>query len=157
TPLGYGNRNALGVQVSGGTDAVRYFLSTGRDNEIGVFQLPKFEYTRYDTTGVSPHDWSVRPNARLMNSFRGNVAATISSNLDATVNFGYTSVSQRTSNESNATVGIGSQAFGGPGYENNGFVGTPAPATPLHGYRAWTPGYSWEELLAQNVNRTIMS
>jgi TonB-linked SusC/RagA family outer membrane protein len=155
TPLGYGNRNAVGVQVSGGTDAVRYFLSTGRDNEIGVFQLPKFEYTRYDTTGVSPHDWTVRPNARLLNSFRGNVSATISPQLDATVNFGYTTIDQRTSNESNATVGIGSQAFGGPGYEQNGLLSI--VGTPLHGYRAWTPGYTWEERLAQNVNRTIIS
>jgi outer membrane receptor protein involved in Fe transport len=29
--------------------------------------------------------------------------------------------------------------------------------TPLHGYRAWTPAYTWEEKLAQNVNRTILS
>ncbi len=157
TPLGYGNRNALGVQVSGGTDAVRYFLSTGRDNEIGVFQLPQFEQTRYDTTNFTPNYWTVRPNARLLNSFRGNISAAISPTLDASVNFGYTTIAQRTSNESNNTVGIGSQAFGGPGYENNGFVGTPAPATPLHGYRAWTPGYTWEELLGQSVNRTIMS
>lgn len=155
TPLGYGNRNAGGLQVSGGTDAVRYFLSAGRDNEIGVFQLPKFEYTRYDTTGVTPHDWTVRPNARLMNSFRGNVSAAISPTMDAAVNFGYSSIAQRTSNESNNTVGIGSQAFGGPGYENNGLVGI--VGTPLHGYRAWTPGYTWEELLAQDVNRSIIS
>ncbi len=42
TPLGYGYRNAEGVQVSGGTDAVRYFLSGGRDDETGVFQLDPY-------------------------------------------------------------------------------------------------------------------
>ena len=155
TPLGYGNRNALGVQVSGGTDAIRYFMSAGRDNEIGVFQLPPFEYTRYDTTGVTPHDWTVRPNARLLNSFRGNLSATISPTMDASLNFGYMTIAQRTSNESNNTVGVGSQAFGGPGYEQNGLLSI--VGTPLHGYRAWTPGYTWEELLGQNVNRTILS
>ena len=39
-----------------------------------------------------------------------------------TVNFGYSTVDALTSNESNNTVGIGSQAFGGPGYRNNGLV-----------------------------------
>src|SRR5438067_3474102 len=43
TPLGIGNRNAFGTQVSGGTEAIRYFMSAGRDNELGVFTLPKFE------------------------------------------------------------------------------------------------------------------
>jgi TonB-linked SusC/RagA family outer membrane protein len=155
TPIGYGNRNAQGVQVSAGTDAVRYFVAAGRDNEVGVFQLPAFEQRRYDSSGITAHDWTTRPNTRLMNSFRGNLSAQVNPALDVAVNFGYTTVDQRTSNESNNTVGIGSQAFGGPGYKNNGTVAQ--TGTPLNGYRAWTPAYTWEEKLAQNVNRTIMS
>ena len=54
-----------------------------------------------------------------------------------------------------ATAGIGSQAFGGQGYKENGFVST--TGTPLTGYRAWTPGYTWQEKTAQNVNRFIGS
>src|SRR5207244_1113680 len=42
TPLGYGNRNAAGLQVSGGNDAVRYFMSGGRDDETGVFKLDNY-------------------------------------------------------------------------------------------------------------------
>ena len=155
TPLGLGNRYGLGAQVAGGTESIRYFLSAGRDNEIGVFKLPPFERQRYDSVGITPHDWALRPNARLMNSFRANVGAQITPQLDAQVSFGYTTIDQRTSNESNNTVGIGSQAFGGPGYVNNGLVAQ--VNTPLHGYRAWTPAYAWEELLQQNVNRTILS
>jgi TonB-linked SusC/RagA family outer membrane protein len=155
TPLGLGNRYGLGMQVSGGTEAIRYFLSAGRDNEIGVFDLPQFERRRYDSIGVTPHDWTLRPNARLMNNFRANVGAQITPQLDALVNFGYVTVDQRTSNESNNTVGIGSQAFGGPGYPDNGNVGQ--VNTPLHGYRAWTPAYAWEERLQQTVNRAILS
>ena len=155
TPLGLGNRYGVGMQVSGGNEAIRYFMSAGRDNEIGVFDLPAFERRRYDSVGVTPHDWALRPNARLVNSFRANVGAQITSQLDAMVNFGYVTVDQRTSNESNNTVGIGSQAFGGPGYKNNGTVAQ--VNTPLHGYRAWTPAYAWEERLSQNVNRAILS
>ena len=155
TPLGRGNRNALGAQVTGGTDAVRYFVSAGRDNEIGVFDLPAFEQARYDSLGIAAHAWTTRPNARLLNSFRGNISAQVSEKLDVGVNFGYNTISQRTSNESNNTVGIGSQAFGGPGYVNNGTINI--VGTPLHGYRAWTPAYTWEELLSQNVNRSLLS
>jgi len=155
TPLGLGYRNAQGVQVSAGTDAVRYFISAGRDAETGVFKLPEFEQNRYDSLGIAAHEWTTRPNQRLLNSFRGNINAQINEKLDAAVNFGYTTVDQRTSNESNNTVGIGSQAFGGPGYKNNGFVSS--VNTPLNGYRAWTPAYAWEERLQQNVNRVIMS
>jgi len=155
TPLGKGNRDAAGIQLSAGTDAVRYFVSAGRDNEIGVFDLPAFERQRYDSLGITAHDWTTRPNARLMNSFRGNISSQVNEKFDAQVNFGYTTITQRTSNESNNTVGIGSQAFGGPGYVNNGTVAI--VNTPLHGYRAWTPAYTWEELLQQNVNRSIIS
>ena len=38
---------------------------------------------------------------------------------------------------------------------NNGTIAI--VGTPLHGYRAWTPAYTWEELLSQNVNRSILS
>jgi TonB-linked SusC/RagA family outer membrane protein len=155
TPLGYGNRNSTGIQVSGGSEQNRYFISAGRDNEIGVFDLPAFERARYDSIGVTPHDWTLRPNARLMNSFRGNISSAINDKLDANVSFGYVTIDQRTSNESNNTVGIGSQAFGGPGYKNNGTVSI--VGTPLNGYRAWTPAYAWEEKLEQNVNRAILS
>ena len=155
TPLGYGNRNAQGVQISAGTDAIRYFVSAGRDNEVGTFKLPAFEMRRYDSLGITPHDWTVRPNERLLNSFRGNVNAAVNSQLDVAVNFGYSTVDLRTSNESNNTVGIGSQAFGGPGYKNNGLVSI--VGTPLNGYRAWTPAYTWEEKLQQNVNRAILA
>src|SRR6185312_2099525 len=97
TPLSYGNRNAVGLQLNGGTDAIRYFLSAGRDNEVGVFKLPEFEQAAFDSAGTSPHPWQVRPNSRLMNSFRANISADVSPTFDATVNFGYTTVDQLTS------------------------------------------------------------
>jgi TonB-linked SusC/RagA family outer membrane protein len=149
SPLGLGHRNSVGVQVQGGNPSVRYFLSAGRDNEVGTFTLPDFERARYDSLGITPHPWTMHPNARLLNSFRGNISAQINDKLDAGVQFGYSTIDLRTSNESNNTVGIGSQAFGGPGYLD--------PTSPLHGYRAWTPAPAWEEKLGQNVNRSLLS
>jgi len=155
TPLGLGNRNAEGVQVQGGTDAVRYFMSGSRDDEIGVFKLDRYERNRWDSLGVTIHPWQMRPNTRLLNSFRGNISAQVNPQFDASLNFGYSTVNALTSNESNNTVGIGSQAFGGPGYRNNGLVS--GLSDSLVGYRAGTPGLVWAEKLQQNVNRMILS
>src|SRR6185437_3924469 len=41
------------------------------------------------------------------------------------------------------------------GYANNGNVS--GLGTPLHGYRAWTPGYTFQELNEQRLNRFITS
>jgi TonB-linked SusC/RagA family outer membrane protein len=155
TPLGIGNRDAEGLQVSGGNDAVRYFMSAGRDNEVGPFRLDDYERHRFDSLGINIHPWQMHPNTRLLNSFRGNVAAQVNPQFDASLSFGYNTVDALTSNESNNTVGIGSQAFGGPGYRNNGLVA--GLADSLVGYRAGTPGLIWAEKLQQNINRVILA
>jgi TonB-linked SusC/RagA family outer membrane protein len=155
TPLGLGSRKAAGLQVSGGPENVRYFMSATRDDEIGVFKLDPYERHRFDSLGVTIHPWQERPNSRLLNSFRGNINAALSPKLDAALSFGYSTVEGLTSNESNNTVGIGSQAFGGPGYRGNGLVnGMP---DSLLGYRAGTPGLIWQEKLQQNTNRMILA
>lgn len=155
TPLGTGYRYAAGAQVSGGNEAIRYFLSGTRDDETGVFKLDEYERNRYDSLGITIHPWQERPNSRLLNGFRANLTAQVNPQLDALFNFAYNTVEALTSNESNNTVGIGSQAFGGPGYRNNGLIsGLP---DSLLGYRAGTPGQIWAEKLQQNVNRMIVS
>ena len=156
TPIDMGNRYQFGAQVSGGTEIVRYFVSAEREGETGVFKLPKFEQRRFDSLGISVADWTERPNVLARNSMRANLSAAASSKLDLSVFLNFINIDQRYSPESNATVGIGSQVFGGPGYRQNGVVGG-GLGTPLNGYRAWTPGYSWEEKIGQKLNRYIGS
>jgi TonB-linked SusC/RagA family outer membrane protein len=155
SPISTGNRNAYGLQVSGGPEAVRFFMSASRDDEVGVFKLDDYERRRFDSLGVTIHPWQERPNTRLLNSFRGNVNAQVTPSIDAGLSVGYSTVEGLTSNEANNTVGIGSQSFGGPGYRNNGLVG--GLPDSLVGYRAGTPGLIWQEKLQQNVNRIILA
>ncbi len=155
SPLHIGNRKAAGVQVSGGSEALRYYLSGSKDDEYGVLGIDNLEKQRLDSAGTLIHDWQENPNYKLLNSFRGDLTAQINPQLDATVSFGYSTVELRTGNESNNTVGIGSQAFGGPGYRNNGLVA--GLTDSLLGYRAGTPAEVFAEELQQNVNRTIVS
>jgi TonB-linked SusC/RagA family outer membrane protein len=157
SPLHIGSRDAAGLQLSAGTEALRYFVSAGRDDETGTLGIDKLELHRLDSAGTPVHDWQLHPNGRLLNTFRGNISAQVNPQLDANIAFGYSTVQLRTANESNNTVGIGSQSFGGPGYRNNGLQGVGGAADSLLGYRAGSPANVFAELLQQNVNRTIMS
>ncbi|HEY6219301.1 MAG TPA: TonB-dependent receptor plug domain-containing protein, partial [Gemmatimonadaceae bacterium] len=73
SPLGLGYRNGEGVQVSGGQESIRYFMSASRDDEVGVFKLDDYEKNRWDSLGVTIHPWQIHPNTRLLNGFRGNI------------------------------------------------------------------------------------
>jgi TonB-linked SusC/RagA family outer membrane protein len=156
TPIGLGSRSQYGLNVSGGTEVVRYFVSGEREDETGTMKLPRFERQRMIADAVPMRDDIERPNKRYKYSFRANINATVTPKLDIGVTSNFVHVNQRFSPESNATVGIGSQAFGGKGYKDNGVVGG-GLGTPLNGYRAWTPGYTWQELLEQRVNRALGS
>ena len=153
TPLGMGHRHQLGGSVSGGTSQVRYFLSGEREGETGVLELPPFERRRFAAERTPIREWTDRPNVLEKYSVRANLTAAITPELDAQVSAGYININQRYTLESNATAGLGSQAFGGPGYKENGTIS--GLGTPLSGYRAWTPGYTWQEKTSQLVNRFI--
>ncbi|MFN9795464.1 MAG: SusC/RagA family TonB-linked outer membrane protein [Gemmatimonas sp.] len=155
TPIKSSPRRQIGVQVSGGTEAVRYFVSAEDELEVGVLSLPEFERERFDSTGLRIYPWTSRPNQMGRRSLRSNVNATISPKFDLGMSTNFINVAQRYSLESNATAGLGSHVFGGPGTRDNGAV--TGLGTPLNGYRAWTPGYMWQERTAQEVNRFLWS
>ena len=155
TPISTGNRYQVGANLSAGTETIRYFVSAEREEETGVLELPGFEVERLKAEEAPIHDWTKRPNTLARNTIRVNLNGTVGQNLDLALSTGYINLNQRFTLESNATAGIGSQAFGGQGYKNNGTVS--GTGTPLMGYRAWTPGYTWQEKTGQKVNRLIGS
>ena len=160
TPVGTGYRDQFGVSAAGGTDLVRYFLSAEREEEGGHIVLPEFEKRRYAAQNITPRDYNLRPNTYQRYSTRGNFNATPAANFDVTFSTGLISSRTRFLPESNATVGLGSQIFGGPGFKTNGNISgfeAGVPTTPLTGYRAWTPGYTFQELLQQKMTRVITS
>ncbi|GAB1340990.1 SusC/RagA family TonB-linked outer membrane protein [Gemmatimonas sp.] len=155
SPVKSAPRRQLGVQVSGGTEAVRYFVSAEDELEVGVLSLPEFERERMDSSGLRIYPWTNRPNQMGRRSLRSNVNATVNPKFDLGMSTNFINVAQRYSLESNSTAGLGSHLFGGPGTRNNGTVS--GLGTPLNGYRGWTPGYMWQEKTAQEVNRFIWS
>jgi len=155
TPIGTGDRYQVGANLSSGNEVVRYLVSGEREEETGVLELPDFERRRLNAEKTPIREWTDRPNALARNTARVSVNGAVGSKLDLGLNIGYINLSQRYTLESNATAGIGSQVFGGQGYKDNGIVS--GTGTPLTGYRAWTPAYTWQEKTGQSVNRFIGS
>jgi TonB-linked SusC/RagA family outer membrane protein len=158
TPLGTGYRSKFGANVQGGSETLRYFVSGEREDEMSVLKLPTFERDRLNAAGTPIPDEVSRPNDQYKYSFRANLNASLSPKLDVAVTSNLLHVNTRFTQESNATAGIGSQIFGGAGYSTNGTVsGVGSPAPPLHGYRAWTPGFTFQEQNVERLNRIIAS
>ena len=156
TPIADGYRSKFGASANGGTEAVRYFVSAEREDETGTLKLPKFEERRLNDAGLPIPENVMRPNDQYKYSFRANLNASPTSKLDVGVTSNYLHSNTRYATESNATAGIGSQIYGGKGYITGGTIGG-GVGTDLAGYRAWTPGYTFEEENRQRINRVITS
>ncbi len=149
TPLGTGHRQQYGLQVSGGSDAVRYYVSGEWEDELGQTKMPQFaadSLTALRQISAVP-DNQLQPNALRRTSIRANVAANPTSRIDLEAATTFITSKLRIPPTDNNTTGLLSNALGGPGNENNG----------RHGYRAFTPNEMFSEALGQDVNRFIGS
>ncbi|MEP6733835.1 MAG: SusC/RagA family TonB-linked outer membrane protein [bacterium] len=154
TPLGTGQRQQYGLSASGGSDALSYFVSGDYEKELGVYTIPGFDRRRLDSTGVSIRQEWLRPNALEKQNFRINLTSPLNSKLDLQTSAGFIHLNQRLPQIDNNTTGLGSSAFGGPGYKTNG---NGSLGFPRNGYRAFTPGDIFQETVNQQINRFIGS
>ena len=149
TPLTTGHRQQYGLQLAGGTNAVRYFMSGEWEDELGVLRMPNFsvDSVRARRSGASPLSEQLNPNALRKSTFRVNLNANPTSRLDLAASTGFITSKQRLPQTDNNTTGLLSNAFGGPGNKNNG----------RFGYRAFTPDQFFSETVTQGINRFIGS
>lgn len=163
TPLGTGNRNQVGVNVSGGSDAIRYYVSSEWERELGVLQMPAiFEQRILATRGISEVSGEMmEPNHLRRVNLRANLSANMSDKLDVQVSSGFVTSSLRLPQIDNNAFGVGSNGFGGPGFRNflvdpDGTAG-PAPERNNFGFRAATPDEIFSVIHYQDVNRALSS
>jgi TonB-linked SusC/RagA family outer membrane protein len=154
TPLGTGQRQQYGLSLSGGADALSYFVSSAYEKELGVLTIPPFDRRRLDSTGVVTREEWLRPNALEKQNVRLNLTSIVSPQFDLQSSAGFIHLNQRLPQIDNNTTGLGSSAFGGPGYRNNG---NGSLGFPKNGYRLFTPGDVFQETVNQQVNRFIGS
>jgi TonB-linked SusC/RagA family outer membrane protein len=154
TFLSTGNRTQLGGQISGGTEAVRYFASGEFEGETGVMELPDFDRARLNAAGAKIPEYQDRPNELQRQTGRANLNMAPTQQLDIAVSTGYTHNRQRLPNLDNNLFSPIAQALFGSGYRTQTTTSTGAT---LNGYRNFTPADIFEESYQQAVDRVISS
>ena len=148
TPIGTGYRGETGVQVSGGSEQVQYFVSGAYQDELGVYRLPAVEYQRLTTAlaGTPPAYQVYRPNELRQVSIRSNVHAAPSATLDFQGNIGVVQSRGRLpQNDNNVTGFLPSGLFG------LGRANTPG----MWGF--FLPGDVFQILVQQDISRVTPS
>ena len=159
TPIKDGFRGQAGLQVQGGTEAVRYFVAGEFENEIGTFALPEFERRRFDSLNVPITDFMERPNTLRKSSFRTNLNSAITPTLDIGVTSNFIKLDQRIPQVDNNVNSFWYNGTTGPGFRNAGpgYSGVGSLGQNLYGWRQFTPGDIFQHKTTQNTQRFINS
>ena len=154
TPFGRGYRQQHGLQLRGGSEAVRFFLHGEWEDEDGVTQVPQFERRYLGARGFSLRPEQESPNRLTRVTTRANLNFTLPRNADIAVNAGYTSQDLRLPrSDDSGTPGIAANIYGGPGFKFN----TNAAGDTLYGWREFTPRTIYQAVTNQAVERLIGS
>lgn len=166
TPLVHGNRKEVGVNASGGTNIVRFFVSGDVQNEVGPFELPAFARATLDSAGTAVRDEWLHPEAFQSENFRTNLTAALNQKFDLNMNAGYSNTNQRLPQVDNNIYSVFYSAFNGPGF--NYKVAAPAASglayNPIGtlgenkaGYGVYSPAQIFQRLSESRVQRFIGS
>lgn len=164
TPLALGNRKEVGGNVSGGTEAVRFFVSGDVQNEVGPFEMPGFARASLDSLGTQIRDEWIHPEAFQSENFRANLSATPTAKLDLNVNAGWSNTNQRLPQVDNNIYSIYYSAFNGPGFNFKsdapgtlGYDPVGSLGEQLNGYGVYSPAQIFQFLTEQGTQRFIGS
>src|SRR5206468_4020010 len=138
-----------GVQVSGGSAGIRYYMSGEWEDEVGQTVMPTFAQDSLMALGqISevPNE-QLRPNGLRRVSIRANIGASPNSRLDLEGSTAFITSTLRVLPTDNNTTGLLSNALGGPGNVTNG----------RYGYRLFTPNGMFSASINQDINRFIGS
>lgn len=156
SPITTGHNNNYGVQVNGGTDAIRYFISGDLFDEIGTYRMPDFAQAFLrDSLQTPVRDEWVHPEALQRQNFRANLGAALSPKVDVSINTGFSKSDQRIPNVDNNVTGIGGTIFLTSGTDHctldYNCIGT--LGEPLNGYARFTPAQIFQQVTQTGIHR----
>ncbi|MGA9835825.1 MAG: carboxypeptidase regulatory-like domain-containing protein, partial [Gemmatimonadaceae bacterium] len=155
TPIQNGNRSQYGVQISGGTNQIRYFVSGSLENEIGPVKMPQFSIDRFNAQGTSILDTWLHPEAYQQENVRANLTAALSPTLDLSVNTGIAKTDQRLPQVDNNSFSFLYNAWQNPGFTHSGlgYNATGSLGENKMGYGFFTPGDIFQRLVQTGIQR----
>ena len=133
TIFGTGNRGKYDLSVSGGSTALRYYVSGGLSNETGAIQMPPVFRTLADTAHVGLPKSAFTSNREQQRSARATTAIELGPTTDFTATGSYLSTYQQTPDAGSLYYGaFVSHALRDPAHDYGyGLIGSPAPLSPL--------------------------
>jgi TonB-linked SusC/RagA family outer membrane protein len=159
TAIRLGNHGAGGMNVSGGSDQVRYFVSGDLQNEVGPIQMPNFARATLDTFGVALRDEWIHPEQFQSYSARVNLTAAMSPTVDFSGNAGFSNTNNRLPQVDNNTQSFIFSALNNPGFNHNGlgYNETGSLGEFKNGYGSFTPAQIFQRLRTNDTQRFIGS
>ena len=164
-----GRGSLFGAQVSGGSDAVRFFTNATLDNEFGPIQMPAADIRWYDdTVHVPVTNQMLHPRQQQKLNFRTNLSAQLSPTIDLTANAGFGKSSNIIEPDNALIIGllyVGQANYGWKGCPKGteltgcGMTGPDskqyydATGFPLHDSNGFAPGSIMQYVWTDNVQR----
>jgi TonB-linked SusC/RagA family outer membrane protein len=136
TPLHLGHHNGYGMNASGGSDQVRFFVSGDLAQELGPTFMPVFARNTLDSLGTPPRDEWINPEQYQQYSFRTNLSASFSPKFDFNANAGFSNFNQILPQTDNNIFSYIYSALNNPGFNHNSTVGNGLSYTELQGIDA---------------------
>ncbi|HSM07119.1 MAG TPA: SusC/RagA family TonB-linked outer membrane protein [Longimicrobiales bacterium] len=111
TPFKTGNRQQYGVNITGGTERLNYFVSGEWETELGVLGLPEFDDANLlETSGAEAYadlpESVFEPNSLDRLSLRANFGGQISETLSFSARTGYVASDLQLPNNDNNVLGL---------------------------------------------------
>jgi TonB-linked SusC/RagA family outer membrane protein len=144
---GTGYRGQTGLQVSGGSDQVQYFVSGEYEDELGHIRLPSAEYVRVAQERLAtelPYN-QYRPNDLTKVSMRSNIQAQLRRNVDVALKTGLVMSNGRLPQNDNNVTGVLPSGLFGKGYQGTRAFGS------MWGFQR--PGEVFGILTEQSITR----
>lgn len=170
-----GRGSLYGVNVSGGNDAVRFFVSGDLDNEFGPIQMAAPDINFYtNTLHIPVTNQMFHPRQQQKVNVRSNLSAALSPKLDITVNAGFAKSDNIIEPDNSLLIGLIYTGEAGYGYKGcpatPTLSGIPIPANsgnscgldkpyldptgfPQHDYNSFAPGSIMQYVTPNDVQR----
>jgi TonB-linked SusC/RagA family outer membrane protein len=159
TPIMTGDRQLHTVQVQGGSDVARYFLSGTVEGETGPIKMPYTDQRYLDSINVGLRPEWARPERLDRSSFRANMNAAVSPNLDVSVSSMFLRSEQRLPQVDNNVNSFYYNALTNPGFKHAGLgytgIGAAPQSHPLNGWAQFTPGDIFQRTAIEGVKRFV--
>src|SRR5215204_1017413 len=153
-PFTTGRRQQYGLQVSGGSESVRYFAAGEWEDELGVAKMPDVDVRSFEARQIVVRDRWKRPNGYTRASARANLNLSLGPKAELGINTSYLKSRFTLPQMDNNITGWTSGVLGGQGRK---YPASPTARDTLYGYYVYRVGEQNQDEWNQDIDRFIGS